>query len=70
MLWLFYGINDEGCDEEFAWMVILRRGVANAVKEEVYNVEIVNEDNVSVVSNLVCSMTRSNAYSLARSILG
>ena len=51
-------------------MIILRRGVANVVKEEVYNVETINEDNVSMVSNLVCSMARSNAYSSARSILG
>lgn len=80
MLWIFfevdlvcgffYGVHDKGCDEEFVEMGILRRGVANAVKEDVYNVETVNEDNVLVVSNLVCSMTRSSAYSLARSILG
>lgn len=37
--------------------------MANAVKEEVYNVETINEDNVLVVSNLVCSMARSSAYS-------
>lgn len=47
-------------------MVILRRRLANVVKEKVYNIESTSEDNVSVVS-IWCSMAKSTSI---ESILG